>query len=586
MDKRRILLSLLIGLACARPDDGAAFTVGEIAVLSPPTKKFRAEIPLRLGEGETIKLVRLGNATDYKVMGLARSGALDGITVKTVDNGPETRVYLTSDQPLTSKGFDLLLRITSSKHTNFPVFRVQPNSPSLTKGELAQEAPTAKTGKETTQSASPEPTPQAEKPATPAPSGDASPAEATKGASEKEKLAAVNKYPGSSTPENKSTTENPAAAKAAKTLEELTTSTNAAAAKTLPPTGKTPPAPAPTTGGARSYGPVKVGDTLTSIARSLQPGKGVSLQQLMAAIYERNPEHFLSGNMNNLISGGILKVPSMEEVRAINDRQARIMCMAHTKAWEQMQAGQNVPPPPQNVLLAAAHEGAKPAPVSEAVPEPKTASSAALKETPLLSTPQSQLQSIAPPGGGGGLENILVRLQGQLGELTEILKTSQMQQVKLESRVSNLELARSDNEALSGRVAALEKALRETVPGSMPASPAEGSSPPFGWLGAIFALAGLLVAGGLAWLGRRWNRQAQQDGLKQLLAVTAKEYPEVARDILRQITPNRNEPFIPSIHSGKLDGVPPPPGKKVVNGDLLNSVNRLNAMDAGRGETK
>ncbi|MBF0127699.1 MAG: hypothetical protein HQM02_10870, partial [Magnetococcales bacterium] len=490
----------------------------EIALSSPSSKTFRAEIPLHLGEGESIRQVQIGNATDYKAMGVLRSKALDAVSVKVVENNGEPRILLTSNSPQAAKGFDLVLRVTSSRHTNFPVFKI-PAAVATRKD--------------------PEPATQSAKAG---PVGVAPPAESMPAESD---VKAAAKSDG----------------KTAQTM----------------PAAKTPTAPTP---GSRQYGPVRAGDTLTSISRGLL-AKGITLHQLMAAIYERNSEQFLSGNMNNLVSGGTLKVPSVEEIRAIPDRQARILCMAHTKAWEQMQAGQPVSPPPQNVLLAA-EEAAKQAPPTE------SAARLPVEERPAV---QSQLQSVLPPGSGGSLENVLVRLQSQLGELTEVLKTNQAQQVKLESRVSTLEMSRTDGEALAKRLTNLEKIVN-SVPATIPVGDGSASAVTSGflasysWLGGVLAVFGGLFAGWMAWIGRRWNRQAQQDGLRSLLAVTAREYPEVAREILREIDPGHAAPFIPSIHAGKLDGVPPPAGKKLVNGNVLQSVHRLNALEADRGEAK
>ncbi|NGZ06137.1 MAG: hypothetical protein G8237_07260 [Magnetococcales bacterium] len=522
MNKRPIWIALLLGWAWGHPGDLAAFGVGEVTILTTTPKKFRAEIPVRLSEGETLKQVQIGSATDYLAMGVTRTRAHDGLTARLVEKDGETRILISSNSPEAAKGFDLILRVTSSKHTNFPVFKI----PALAKTEPATEQKVIKQ--------------VAENVTLPAAITTAS-------------------------PDDKAAADANANLKSAQKL--------ATATPTTKPSGAITP-------GMRQYGPVRAGDTLTSIARGLLV-KGMTLHQLMAAIYERNPEHFLSGNMNNLISGGTLKIPATEEIKAIPDRQARVLCMAHFKAWEQMQAGQNVPLPPQNVLLAAEEAAKHPQTATTETPPTKPP----VEEQPAL---QSQLQSAAPPGASN-LENVLVRLQSQLGELTEVIKNGQTQQVKLESRVSALELAKADNEALAKRVAHLEQVVNQTTTlrtadGSAPI-PIESRTIAFSWFGVLFAGLGALFAGWLVWTGRRWNRQAQQDGLRKLLTVTAKEYPEVAKEILREMDPGPT-PFIPSILAGKLDGVPPPAGKKLVHGNVLHSVQRLNALEADRGESK
>ncbi|MBF0128054.1 MAG: hypothetical protein HQM02_12705, partial [Magnetococcales bacterium] len=135
MDKRRIVFAVMAGWACAQPENGAAFEVGEIAVLSPPAQKFQAEIPLRLGDGEEIKTVRLGRPVDYKVLGLNRSPALEALDVSTRFTDKGALILVTSSTPLPSRTFDLLLQVSSNKHTNFPVFRVKNDPPPVSPGE-------------------------------------------------------------------------------------------------------------------------------------------------------------------------------------------------------------------------------------------------------------------------------------------------------------------------------------------------------------------------------------------------------------------------------------------------------------------
>lgn len=540
MDKRLILAGL-IGLMGLRPMDGWSFAVGEIAVQSPSGQKFQAEIPLRLAEGEKLKLVKVGSKADYKVMGLNRAQMLNNVRVETLEKDGETRIRLTSDTPLNPKGFDLLLRVTSSKQTNFPVFRIAGSTTPKPEGR------------------------DKEPPAT---------AEARSGVELK-----------------KSEIKPPAETRPAETRPVV--EARAEESKSEAKGGGRPAkgqVAAETPAAGKQYGPVKEGDTLTSIARGLVSSRSVTIYQIMAGIYERNPEHFLLGNMNNLISGGMLTIPSVAEARAIPDRWARAMCLSHTKAWEQTLAGQNVPPPPQTALLASS------SPEAARIQAFEAKSSASGRDEPMIlpdtTPPRAQLQSVAPPAGGG-LENVLVRLQGQLGELTEVLKQNQAQQAKLDTRVASLEMARGDQEALAQRVAVLEKGVRD-LSGREVASAVSGhaggdvvqEARTGGAWGALFALLGLVFAGVLVWLGRRWNRQAQEDGLKHLLAVTAREYPELATEVVREVE-SRKMPFIPSIHPGKLEGGSSAAEKKVMNdGDLLRNVNRLNALNPKRGEAE
>ena len=68
--------------------------------------------------------------------------------------------------------------------------------------------------------------------------------------------------------------------------------------------------------GDRSYGPVKINETMWGIAGRLRPA-GVSMEQMMIALQDANPQAFFGGNINNLRVGEILRVPGTEEILQI-----------------------------------------------------------------------------------------------------------------------------------------------------------------------------------------------------------------------------------------------------------------------------
>jgi len=80
---------------------------------------------------------------------------------------------------------------------------------------------------------------------------------------------------------------------------------------------------------------VKRGDTLYEIAVRLRADSGVTLNQLMMAIYEANPRAFYGNNVNNLRSGRILQIPEIETVQnrsaAADTRKFR----AQYDAWQE-----------------------------------------------------------------------------------------------------------------------------------------------------------------------------------------------------------------------------------------------------------
>ncbi len=88
------------------------------------------------------------------------------------------------------------------------------------------------------------------------------------------------------------------------------------------------PAAAPIEAGVDEY-KVRDGDSLSRIAaRALRTG--VSLDQMLASLYQANPEAFISANINRLKSGVVLAVPSAEAAKAITPADARQLIQAQS----------------------------------------------------------------------------------------------------------------------------------------------------------------------------------------------------------------------------------------------------------------
>lgn len=72
---------------------------------------------------------------------------------------------------------------------------------------------------------------------------------------------------------------------------------------------------------------VKRGDTLGRIARATKP-EGVTLDQMLVALFRANKRAFVGNNMNRLRAGAILAVPSAETAAAVAPREARRIVVA------------------------------------------------------------------------------------------------------------------------------------------------------------------------------------------------------------------------------------------------------------------
>lgn len=72
---------------------------------------------------------------------------------------------------------------------------------------------------------------------------------------------------------------------------------------------------------------VKKGDSLARISNQYRPS-GVSLDQMLVALYRSNPDAFVGENMNRLRAGAILSVPDANTVRAVDGAEAKGIVIA------------------------------------------------------------------------------------------------------------------------------------------------------------------------------------------------------------------------------------------------------------------
>jgi pilus assembly protein FimV len=119
-------------------------------------------------------------------------------------------------------------------------------------------------------------------------------------------------------------------------------------------TSAAPPAPLPGT-----YGEVQRGETLWGIATTLRPS-GVTMNQMMVAIYEANPQAF-NANMNILRRGAILRIPELSEIQALDARAATSEAQRQTDAWQGRVADSEprliLVPPSDDISVAALDTG-------------------------------------------------------------------------------------------------------------------------------------------------------------------------------------------------------------------------------------
>ncbi|MFK8028055.1 MAG: FimV/HubP family polar landmark protein [Gammaproteobacteria bacterium] len=80
--------------------------------------------------------------------------------------------------------------------------------------------------------------------------------------------------------------------------------------------------------------PVNRGDTLWSIAEPYAREKGVSVNQMMLAIQQANPQSFANNNINNLKSGVVLRIPA-DQASNYSAREALAEVQRQWQVWKQ-----------------------------------------------------------------------------------------------------------------------------------------------------------------------------------------------------------------------------------------------------------
>jgi pilus assembly protein FimV len=222
----------------------------------------------------------------------------------------------------------------------------------------------------------------------------------------------------------------------------------AAAAPAAAPAQRTAAAPPAAKNG--EYGPVQRGQTLSAVAHDVAPG-GVSVDQMMLALKQANPDAFYRDNINALKAGAVLRVPSRDEALATKLAEAAAAVRQQNSDWR---AGAARAP---TAVAAAATR-------TEATASPGGTSAGGDR---LALVPAGDGGRVA--GSGGGKHDSAAGLRQELQRSQETLASLQQQSADLNSRLKALQdindknqrlLSLKDNEIaeLQAKLAAARKA--------------------------------------------------------------------------------------------------------------------------------
>jgi pilus assembly protein FimV len=193
---------------------------------------------------------------------------------------------------------------------------------------------------------------------------------------------------------------------------------------------------------------VRRGDTLGEIARANLP-PGVSLNQMLIALYRANQDAFIRENINLVRAGRVLNLPSAEIAGSIDVAEANRLVLSHRAEWDEYRSRLAAAPAPAEAAsgqrAVAGRIEAKP----EATP-------------PAAAQDQVRLAKAEPKSGAGNRAARADDAAARERELTEA-----------QSRVTDLEKNVADLQKLlelkSQQLAELEKKAGATKPAATPA---------------------------------------------------------------------------------------------------------------------
>jgi len=185
---------------------------------------------------------------------------------------------------------------------------------------------------------------------------------------------------------------------------------------------------------------VRRGDTLSKISKKLGY-RGISRDQMMLALFEKNRKAFFKSNMNNLKSGVVLQRPSLAHAKSVSRSEAKKARITQARAWKQTR--------------------------TTAVAKTTGASKGAVKTTQARievagKADATAAKSAALAASGKASVN---ELRKQLVMTSEALQSREKHNEELKSRVSEMEsLLRKKNRLISMKSQQLAK-LQATISG-------------------------------------------------------------------------------------------------------------------------
>jgi len=172
---------------------------------------------------------------------------------------------------------------------------------------------------------------------------------------------------------------------------------------------------------ADTFGPTGPSDTLWTIASRVRPDNSVSMQQVMLAIQDLNPDAFMGGNINRLKRGEVLRVPTRDQIQSRTRAEATRMVS---------QQNQEFRSPQRTVDATPAPEPAQPAEQTAAAGD---------GELKLLVAEENDARDTSEGGSAGGDSELPGGIDAGAAVAMEELESARRENEELNSRVEDLQ---------------------------------------------------------------------------------------------------------------------------------------------------
>lgn len=301
------------------------------------------------------------------------------------------------------------------------------------------------------------------------------------------------------------------------------------------------------------YGPVSNGETLWGIALNWSRGTGLDPNKVMIAIQRENPNAFLRDNINLLKRGAILRMPRVDDVRAIS--MATAISEVTEQAYEfQGRRSAEAAASPLTPLLAEETAPLE-APAEPEVPDTTETDTVAITEPdvePVMEEPvvQDQLELVPPSeasdldsaygfeeseDGSADVSVAVSALRQDLARTEEDLITQQQENEYMAERIKELEvqlLAAEEDKVKDADLANVEQRLREERLAEAAAAPDKSDDTSWysGFTGWLLGLLVLVVAG-VGWIMKRRGEGAEFDLVTE--EGPLREIKDEAEEVLR-----------------------------------------------------